>query len=170
MTTSVRLFAMTAAMAALTYPAGAVAQEKESGRVSNGHSCIAEAKGFYGFQCHGSVSNGAGGLEPATFVGTVEGDRNAVYEGHGQFNSGAGSVFTHFVGKASFGDKCFGHIQYDIEILSGAGSPIPLPPIAFDFITVDGGREILGTGAPVSRMAQGDAVPRLTCRLVKIPR
>lgn len=42
-----------------------------------------------------------------------------------------------------------------------------LPPVAFDFVVVNDRPELLGTGVAVPPDAQGDLVPRLTCRLVK---
>src|SRR5262249_8705485 len=47
------------------------------------------------------------------------------------------------------------------------GGTIPIPPISFDFISVDEGGEILGAGvAPLG--VTGDYVPRLACRLVGV--
>jgi hypothetical protein len=124
-------------------------------------------KGLYGFQCHGSAFNGVV-FGPVTFVGTVEGKDNAIYEGHGTFSSSAGSFSTHVAGAATFGPNCFGHVDYTTnEIVLPNGGVIPLPTASFDFIGVDGGDEILGTGvAPFG--VTGDFVPRLTCRLVRV--
>jgi hypothetical protein len=131
-------------------------------------ACIAQSKGTYGFQCHGSGFNGAI-FEPITFVGTVEGDSDAVFEGFGTFNSSNGSMSTHVKGSATFGKNCFGRVEYTTnEILLPGGGTIPLPPVTFDFTVVDGGKEILGTGVAPAGVT-GDLVPRLTCRLVKIP-
>ncbi|HEY3179679.1 MAG TPA: hypothetical protein VGL25_12445 [Casimicrobiaceae bacterium] len=130
-------------------------------------SCAAKAAGLYGFQCHGSSFTGAK-LEPVTFVGTVVGDASGVYEGFGTFNSSLGSVSTHVVGTASFGKNCFGHIDYTTnEIVLPGGGTVPLPPVSFDFISVDNNRETLGTGVAPAGVT-GDFVPRLTCRLVRI--
>jgi hypothetical protein len=130
-------------------------------------SCLAQSRGVYGFQCHGSAFSGTI-FEPVTFVGTVEASRDGVFEGFGTFNSSDGSVSTHVKGPATFGRNCFGRVEYTTnEILLLGGGTIPLPPVFFDFTVVDGGKEILGTGvAPVGVV--GDLVPRLTCRLVKI--
>ena len=130
-------------------------------------ACIARSKGLYGFQCHGSAFNGSI-FEQVTFVGTVEGGGDGVFEGFGTFNSSNGSVSTHVKGPATFGKNCFGRVEYTTnEILLPGGGTIPLPPVTFDFTVVDGGREILGTGVAAAGVT-GDLVPRLTCRLVKI--
>jgi hypothetical protein len=141
-----------------------VAQDGPSREIQ---ACIAQAQGPYGFQCHGSAFNGSF-FEPVTFVGTVEADRHAVYEGFGTFSSSNGSVSAHVKGQATFGKNCFGRVEYTTnEILLAGGGVIPLLPVTFDFTVVDGGKEILGTGVAPAGVT-GDFVPRLTCRLVKI--
>jgi hypothetical protein len=88
-------------------------------------------------------------------VGTVSGSDDGSYEGYGTFNTSGGSASTHFSGQASFGRSCFGHVDYTTnEILLPGGGTIALPPVSFDFISVDGGNEILGTGVA------NPAVPR----------
>ena len=165
MTKLVRLSSCAVFCALLAAPPGAAGDDS----TPHTRACIEKAKGPYGFQCHGSAFNGAI-FEPVTFVGTVEADDDAVYEGFGTFSSSNGSASTHVKGKATFGRHCFGHVDYTTnEILLPGGGTIPLPPAAFDFAVVDDGREILGTGVAAPGVT-GDFVPRLTCRLVKIRR
>jgi hypothetical protein len=137
-----------------------------------GNSCAAITKGLYGFHCHGSslVGNPQVGFQfgPMTFVGTVEGDGNGVFEGTGTFNSWLGSASTHFKGPVTFDRNCFGRVVYTTnEIVLPDGSTIPLPPAMFDAATVDGGREILGAGVAPPGVT-GDEVPRIFCRLVRV--
>ncbi len=132
----------------------------------HGRTCAAQAKGLYGFQCHGNAFNGVE-FDQVTFVGTVEGNAKGFYEGYGTFTSDLGSVDTHIAGQATFGRNCFGRIVYTTnEIVLPGGGTIPLPPATFDFIAVDDSKEILGSG--VAPGMTGDFVPRLTCRLVRI--
>jgi hypothetical protein len=153
------LIASTIASAMLAAPVLA-----DDGR--HGRTCAAQAKGLYGFQCHGSAFNGVA-FDQVTFVGTVEGNAKGFYEGYGTFNSDQGSVDTHIAGQATFGRNCFGRVVYTTnEIVLPGGGTIPLPPATFDFIAVDDGNEILGSG--VAPGMTGDFVPRLTCRLVRI--
>ena len=162
MTNLVRLSSCAVLCAALAAPAAAA---------DNTRACIAKTTGVYGFQCHGSVSVSIGGpLEPVTFVGTVEGDREAVFEGYGTFNSSNGSASTHVKGNATFGRNCFGHVLYTTnDVLDPDGNILfSLPPVAFDFAVVDEGQEILGSGVAYPPGVTGDFVPRLTCRLVKV--
>jgi hypothetical protein len=142
-------------------PSGSVLTSAQS------RACAVQSRGSYGFQCFGSAFTGAV-AEPVTFVGTVDGDANGFYEGYGTFSSSAGSASTHVAGTATFGNECFGHINYTTnEIILPSGGKIPLPPISFDFISVDNNSEILGTGVAAAGVT-GDQVPRLTCRLIKL--
>ena len=153
------LIASTLVCATLATPAVA-----DDGR--HGRTCAAQAKGLYGFQCHGSAYNGVE-FDQVTFVGTVEGNAKGFYEGYGTFNSDQGSVDTHVAGQATFGRNCFGRIVYTTnEIVLPGGGTIPLPPATFDFIAVDDSKEILGSGVAPGMTC--DFVPRLTCRLVRI--
>ena len=129
--------------------------------------CATRAQGIYGFQCHGSASTG-GPLEPATFIGTVEGRYDGFYEGYGTFNTSQGSASTHVAGYATFGKNCFGRVTYSTnEILLPGGGTVPLPPLVVDFVPVANFNEILGM--PVAEAGvNGAAVPRLVCRLVRI--
>lgn len=134
---------------------------------AKGPACnIRITKGLYGFQCHGSAFTGVH-LEPVTFVGTVDSNGRGLFEGGGTFNSSNGTASTHVKGIGTLSDRCFGHIDYENELLLPGGGSVPLDPISFDYTVVAGGNEILGTevGAPG---ATGDFVPRLTCRLVRI--
>ena len=149
------------AVACLMFVAPAFADDDRHSR-----TCAAQAKGLYGFQCHGSAFNGVA-FDEVTFVGTVEGNAKGFYEGYGTFNSDQGTVDTHIAGQATFGRNCFGRIVYTTnEIVLPGGGTIPLPPATFDFIAVDDAKEILGSG--VAPGMTGDFVPRLTCRLVRI--
>ena len=126
-------------------------------------SCAQKTNASYGFVCSGNANVGAG-FEPVTFVGTVSGSESGVFEGTGVLNSGLGSIPVHAVGPAIFRDRtCFGHIQYQQNIVGGPS----LPPLDIDFATVDGGFEILGATSALPGVS-GNAVPRLTCRLVKV--
>jgi hypothetical protein len=132
-------------------------------------ACSAKTKGPYGFQCQG-YSNVGAGLEPVTFVGTVAGSDIGVFDGYGTFSSSLGSSRQHAVGQAVFQDKtCFGHIQYQITLVLPNGSEIDvgIPPLDIDFTVVNGGFEILGTPNALPG-ATGAAVPRMSCRLVRI--
>jgi hypothetical protein len=130
---------------------------------------IRMTRGLYGFQCHGSAFTGTA-LEPVTFVGTVAGDGRGFFEGFGTFNSSNGSASTHVAGRGNLGPMCLGHVDYTTnEILLPQGGTVPLPPISFDYATVHGGDEILGTGVAPPGVT-GDVVPRLTCRLVRVVR
>ncbi len=152
---------LTSAMACAMLATPVVADDSRHGR-----TCAAQAKGLYGFHCHGSAYNGVA-FDQVTFVGTVEGNARGFYEGYGTFNSDLGSVDTHIAGQATFGRNCFGRIVYTTnEIVLPGGGTIPLPPAMFDFIAVDDSKEILGSG--VAPGMTGDFVPRLTCRLVRI--
>ena len=137
---------------------------------SSGRACAARAAGDYGFQCHGSAFTGSV-HEPVTFIGTVSGTEAGFYEGYGTFNSSGGSAPSHVAGQATFGRSCMGRVDYTTnEILLPGGGTVPLPPVSFEFISVDGGNEILGTGVANPPNATGDFVPRLTCRLVRTGR
>ena len=129
---------------------------------------IAMTRALYGFQCHGYADVGAG-MEPVTFVGTVRGNGQGFFEGLGTFNSSGGSASTHVAGNGTQLPRCFGHVNYTTnEILLRHGGTVPLPPIAFDYTTVDSGNEILGTGVAAPAGGTGNLVPRLTCRLVRV--
>ena len=130
-------------------------------------ACALKAQGVYGFQCHGTASTG-GAAEPVTFVGTVEGRYDGFFEGYGTFNSSQGTAPTHVAGFATFGPNCFGRIAYTTnEIVLPGGVTIPLAPLVIDFVPVNNFNEILGT--PVAAPGvNGDAVPRMVCRLVRI--
>jgi hypothetical protein len=152
---------LASALTCAMFAAPAVADDGRHGR-----TCAAQAKGLYGFQCHGSAFNGVE-FDQVTFVGTVEGNAKGFYEGYGTFTSDLGSVDTHIAGQATFGRNCFGRIVYTTnEIVLPGGGTIPLPPATFDFIAVDDSKEILGSG--VAPGMTGDFVPRLTCRLVRV--
>ena len=128
---------------------------------------LQQTRALYGFQCHGFSFTGST-LEPVTFVGTVRGDGKGFFEGTGTFSSSNGSVSTHVAGQATLLPNCFGHVDYTTnEIVLPNHATIPLPPVSFDYTVVNGGREILGTGVAPSG-TQGDQVPRLTCRLVRV--
>jgi hypothetical protein len=147
-------------------PAAAADDQKPADDQRSARACAAEAAGSYGVQCHGSTFTGSA-FELVTIIGTVKGTRDGFFEGYATFNSSGGSVLTHVAGQATFGPSCFGHIAYTTnEIVLPGGATIPLPPIFFDFIAVDDGKEILGTGVAPPGMTNED-VPRLTCRLVR---
>ncbi len=145
--------------------APAVADNNNPSGASN--ACAAKVQGLYGFQCHGSVSVG-GALEPVTFIGAVEGNKG-VYDGNGTLSSSFGSLPAHIAGSATFGPNCFGDVTYTTYDVTFPGSttPVSFAPASFDFIGVDGGQEILGTAVAPSGVT-GNAVPRLTCRLVRV--
>lgn len=159
---------LTACAMALTLGAAPVAANA-NGPGSVQSACAAKTKATYGFQCHGHAQVIPGlGLEPVTLVGTVAGSETGIFDGTGTFNSSLGSVRQHVVGQADFQDRtCAGHIKYRVFLVLPNGADGPeLPPLDIDFATVNGGFEILGT--PNGPGATGAAVPRLTCRLVKV--
>jgi len=135
---------------------------------SSAQVCAAKLQGLYGFHCHGSAFNGVV-FGPVTFVGIVEGKGNGIYDGHGTLSSSSGSILTHFAGPATFGANCLGHVDYTTnDIVQPDGTVVAhLPPASFDFIGVDGGKEILGAGVAPPGVT-GDQVPRLACRLVRV--
>jgi hypothetical protein len=63
----------------------------------------------------------------------------------------------------------FGHIQYQIKLVLPNGSEVDvgIPPLDIDFTVVNGGFEILGTPNALPGVT-GAAVPRMSCRLVRI--
>lgn len=133
------------------------------------HGCsFQRTRGVYGFQCTGSLNMGQG-LVPATLVGVVTGDGRGGFAGRGTANSPLGSLPQRLSGRATQDAGCFGRVTYDVnqlEVPPGSGNWIDLPPLVIDFAVVNGGGEILG--APISLAGNGDDVPRLTCRLVKV--
>jgi hypothetical protein len=154
------LFAACTIAAALASPAAIAGP-------SAAEVCALKAQGTYGFQCQGSTSTG-GPAEPVTFIGTVEGRYDAFYEGYGTFNTSQGSAPTHVAGFATFGANCMGRVAYTTnEILLPGGGAIPLPPLVIDFVPVNNFDEILGMPVAAPGVT-GDAVPRMTCRLVRI--
>lgn len=153
---------------ALTLGAAPVAAMAD-GQRSVQSVCAEKTEATYGFQCQGQAQVIPGlGLEPVTLVGTVAGSDAGIFDGRGSFNSSLGSLRQHLVGHADFQDKtCFGHIKYRVFLILPNGNDGPeLPPLDIDFATVNGGSEILGT--PNAPGASGAAVPRLSCRLVKV--
>jgi hypothetical protein len=154
------MLAVCAVAAALTAPAA-------SAGPTPAETCALKAQGVYGFQCQGTTSTG-GAAEPVTFIGTVEGRYDAFYEGYGTFNSSQGSAPTHVAGFATFGANCMGRVAYTTnEILLPGGGTVSLPPLVIDFVPVNNFDEILGM--PVAGPGvNGDAVPRMVCRLVRI--
>ena len=139
-----------------------------NGRKVRGTYTFSKA-GTYGFQCTGQVQLVPGlGLEPVTFAGTVTGDRNALFTGYGTFNSSFGAARQRVVGQSVFQDRsCFGRIHYRVFLQLGGGGEAELAPLDIDFSVVNGGNEILGTPTALPGIT-GAAVPRLTCRLVKV--
>ena len=154
----------------LTLAGGPVAALAVGGSSAQ-HFCSVKTNNWYGFQCQG-YSNVGAGLEPVTFVGTVAGSNTGVFDGYGTFSSSLGSSRQHAVGQAIFQDKsCFGHIQYQIKLVLPDGSELDvgIPPLDIDFTVVNGGFEILGTPVALPGVT-GDAVPRMSCRLVNTQR
>lgn len=163
-------FSITAALAGALACCGApaLADDADSGSVQS--ACAAKTRQTYGFQCHGQTQLVPGlGLEPVTFAGTVSGDRAGVFNGYGVFNSSFGAARQRVVGQAVFQDRsCFGHIRYRIFLqLPGGGDGPELAPLDIDFSVVNGGNEILGTPTALAGVT-GAAVPRISCRLVKV--
>ncbi len=131
--------------------------------------CGNRTKGTYGFQCQGSATVGAAGLEPVTLLGTVAGNSGGRFTGTGTFSSSLGSVRQRVVGDAVFTDRtCAGRISYTVFLVGPNGEDLfPLPDrLDINFVTVNNFREILGT--PYSPTGTGAAVPRLSCRLMKV--
>jgi len=130
-------------------------------------ACAAKTRGPYGFQCSGTASTPVG-FEAVTFIGTVAGSTTGFFDGVGTFNSGAGSNTIHSRGQAVFTDRCFGHIQYQQLIVTPDGEFDLHQPLDIDFAVVKDGQEILGTPVATLPSDRGAAVPRMSCRLVKI--
>jgi hypothetical protein len=134
-------------------------------------SCnLRRTEGAYGFTCSGSLNLGQG-LVPIGAVGVVSGDGKGVFAGRGTLSTPGGSLPWRFNGPATLDPDCFGRVSYDvneIEAPPASGNWVKLPPALFDFAVVDDGGEILGSA--VLPGGTGDAVPRLTCRLVRVAR
>ena len=64
--------------------------------------------------------------------------------------------------------SCAGRISYTVYVLGPNGEDLfPLPDkLDINFVPVNNFREVLGT--PYSPSGTGPAVPRLSCRLVKV--
>ena len=106
-------------------------------------------------------------MEAVTFVGTVAGSNIGIFDGYGTFNSSLGSFRQHVMGPANFSDRtCAGHVTYRVWIALPNGDGPELPMLDIDFVTVNGGFEILGTPNATAGVT-GAGVPRLTCRLVR---
>src|SRR3982750_3116340 len=142
----------------------ALAKEKDDALQ---RACAAKTRGPYGFQCSGTASTPVG-FEAVTFIGTVAGNSTGFFDGVGTFNSGAGSNIIHSRGQAVFTNRCFGHIQYQQLIVTPGGEFDLHQPLDVDFAVVNGGQEILGTPVATLPSDRGPAVPRMSCRLVKI--
>ena len=148
--------------------ASSAAVQADSGGSTQAY-CGARTKGPFGFQCHGSATVSAAGLEPVTFLGTVNGSNSGRFNGTGTFSSSLGSARQRVVGDAVFADRsCSGQISYTVYLLGPNGEDLfPLPDkLDINFVTVNDFKEILG--APYSPSGVGPVVPRLVCRLVKI--
>lgn len=159
-----RIDRLAAGIGLLAFSVVAIADEQSAVQ----RRCAEKTSVTYGFQCQGQANVGAG-LEPVTLVGTVSGSDNAIFDGRGTFNSSLGAKKQHLVGKAVFQDRtCFGHVKYRVFASVDGQDVLELAPLDIDFATVDGGNEILGTPTPSDAGATGAAVPRLSCRLVKV--
>jgi hypothetical protein len=121
-------------------------------------------------QCHGFAAFGPAGLEPATVVGSLTSNNSAFFDGTGYLNSSLGRVKQHFAGQAVFSDRaCTGSISYRVWLVLPDGSDGPeLPPLYVDFTTVKNGEEFLGVPSNPAPGANGAAIPRLNCRIVKV--
>lgn len=165
MSPSYRVMALSMLAAIMVAPCTVVADNPAAVQ----QTCAAKTRGTYGFTCQGFAQLWPGqGLEPVSIVGTVTGSPSGVFEGYPTFNASLGSLRQHVVGQAVFQDRsCFGHIQYRVWLVQPNGVDGPeLPPLDIDFATVEGGGELLG--AATGPGATGAAVPRITCRLVKV--
>jgi hypothetical protein len=143
---------------------------RAEGELSGGACTFDRTKGAYGFTCSGS-SNLGQGLVPVAVVGVVSGDAAGIFTGRGTLNTPHGSQPWRFKGPATMDPDCFGRVTFDtneIEVPSGSGNWVKLPPDMFDFAVVGEGSEILGS--LVAPGAAGEAVPRVTCRLVRVGR
>jgi hypothetical protein len=163
----VRMVALAAQLAAVAGCGEGVARaENDLSTACNFH----RTEGAYGFTCAGSLNLGQG-LVPVGAVGVVSGDGKGGFGGRGTLSTPLGSVPWRFNGAATMDADCFGRVSYDvneIEAPPASGNWTKLPPALFDFAVVDDGSEILGSA--VLPAGTGDAVPRLTCRLVRVAR
>lgn len=160
----VKTFALlTASLAFASQPASAADSSIQ-------RSCSAKTRMTYGFQCQGwAAVADPNALEPVSFVGTVSGSSSGRFDGTGVFNSTFGRLPQNFSGQGIFTDRqCSGSIAYDVwvRLPNGDNGP-PLPGLYVDFVTVRGGREILGVPSNPVGGAVGAAVPRMNCRLVQ---
>jgi hypothetical protein len=130
--------------------------------------CAAKTSHSYGFQCHGWASVGPGQpLEQVTFLGIVSGSRTGKFTGAGTFNSSLGGARQRVTGQAQFQDRyCSGHIQYEVTLVLPGGGEMLLPPLDIDFVTVNGGSDVLGAPTALPGVV-GNAVPRMVCRLMR---
>lgn len=163
-----RLSLLAQSLAALALTAPPVATWADPGGSTQSY-CGSRTKGSYGFQCQGSAAVSAAGLEPVTLLGSVTGNSSGRFAGTGTFSSSLGSARQRVVGEAVFADRsCAGRISYAVFLVGPNGEDLfPLPDrLDINFVTVNDFKEILGT--PYSPTGTGAAVPRLSCRLVKV--
>jgi hypothetical protein len=116
-------------------------------------------RGAYGYSCTGVAPNPTTGfqVEPFAAYGVVTGDGNGQWNGHGQVSfNGTVLPWTHNTRQsepATVRPDCTGSVTYGVTV---AGASVP--GAHFEFVIVDGGREI--KGFPVD---PGYAV---TCQLI----
>jgi len=164
----------------LTLLAGAsliIAAAPAGGESDSKHqkSCsFRNTEGPYGFNCSGFYprTNAQGevvGQQPIGAVGVVRGDGQGHFSVQATLSSDFGSLPWRLDGDATLDPErdCLGRVSYTTNQLTlGDGTVISLPPAFFDFAVAAGGDEILGSATAPG--AFGDAVPRLSCRLLKV--
>ena len=117
------------------------------------------AKGTYGYNCNGVAPNPFNNfaIEPFAGYGVVTSDGRGQWNGHGKVSfNGAVHSWTHDTSPdkpATVNSDCTGNVEY-VVTLDGA----PVPDAHFDFVIVDGGREVKGFPT--------DAGYGVTCQLI----
>jgi hypothetical protein len=119
----------------------AAAAQQYGGPSCSNHS----AKGRYGYACSGVAANPYSGfsMQPFAAYGVVTGDGKGQWNGQGKVSfNGTVVPWTHNTranDPAVVNPDCSGSVTYQATV---DGSPIP--DVHFEFVIVDGGREIKG--------------------------
>jgi len=126
------------------------AQEHHTYKCTN-----ATGKGQFGYSCSGVAANPFDGfkVEPFAAYGVVTGDGKGQWNGYGKVSfNGVIAPWTHNTRKdapSTVNPDCTGSVTYEVTV-----SGYPVPDSHFEFVIVDGGREIKGfpvdTGYAVS--------------------
>jgi len=126
---------------------------------------------LYGFNCTGffpPTTVGSTALQPIGFVGFVRGDGKGRFFGDATVSLDFGSLPARLDGQATLDParSCLGRVVYSTFEIDFGGGFVNVGPATFDFVVVDGGKEILGSATAPG--GTGSAVPRMACRLVRV--